>query len=60
MGYYNERRIRPGEVFEIPDKEKPGRWMEVVEKKKRPVKKLKDEEPAKEGKEELSKDDLVI
>ncbi len=29
-GFYGGARRRPGQVFEIKDDDKPGRWMEVL------------------------------
>lgn len=63
-GFFQGKRIRVGQEFHVADEKLLGKWMEVLEGgKKKPAakaKKLKDEAPAKEGKEELSKDDLVI
>jgi hypothetical protein len=30
-GYANDRRVAVGTVFEIPDSQRPGAWMEVLE-----------------------------
>lgn len=36
LGFYESRRIYQGEAFKIPDGQKLGSWMDLVEEKKRP------------------------
>lgn len=46
LGFYNGKRRREGEVFDLLPGDKPGKWMEALEADAKPGKKPKDEKPA--------------